>query len=102
MAVSVTVTGGGSVIAWQTPSGISFQRFTADHRPIGEVTSIATGPTAWLSAQALANGGFSIIWDTSATSIPTAQNYDAGGALSGSTYSIAAPVSADIAFTSRA
>ena len=102
MTVSVTVTGGGSVIAWQTPSGISFQRFTADHRPVGNVTSIATGPTAWLSAQALANGGFSIIWDTSASSIPTAQNYDAGGAISGSTYSIATPVSADIAFTSRA
>jgi hypothetical protein len=102
MAVSLTLTGGLSIIAWQTPSGISFQRFAADDRPIGDVTSIATGPTAWLSAQALANGGFSIIWDTSASSIPTAQNYDAAGAISGSTYSIATPPSADIAFTSRA
>ncbi len=102
MAVSVTLTGGGSIIAWQTPTGISFQRFNADHQTVGSVTSIATGPTAWLSAQALANGAFSIIWDTSATSTPTAQNYDAAGALSGSTYSIAAPPSADIAFTSRA
>lgn len=102
MAVSVTLSGGGSIIAWQTPSGIFFQRFNADHRPIGEVTSIATGPTAWLSAQALTDGGFSIIWDTSASATPTAQNYDAGGALSGSTYAIAMPPSADIAFTSRA
>jgi hypothetical protein len=102
MAVSVTLTGGGSIIAWQTPTGISFQRFNADHQTVGGITSITTGPTAWLSAQALANGAFSIIWDTSATSTPTAQNYDAGGALSGSTYSIAAPPSADIAFTSRA
>ena len=102
MAVSVTLTGGGSIIAWQTPSGISFQRFNPDHQPVGAVTSIATGPTAWLSAQALANGAFSIIWDTSATSTPTAQNFDAAGALSGSTYSIATPPSADLAFTSRA
>ena len=48
MAVSVTLTGGGSIIAWQTPTGISFQRFNADHQTVGSVTSIATGPTAWL------------------------------------------------------
>ena len=35
MAVSVTLTGGGSIIAWQTPSGISFQRFNADHQTVG-------------------------------------------------------------------
>jgi Ca2+-binding RTX toxin-like protein len=102
MAVSVTLAGGFSIIAWQTPSGISFQRFTSDHQAVGDVTSIATGPTAWLSAQALANGGFSIIWDTSASSIPTAQNYNAGGVIDGSTYSVSTPVSADIAFTSHA
>jgi hypothetical protein len=102
MAISVTLNGGGSIIAWQTPSGISFQRFTADHRPIGDVTSVATGPTAWLSAQALANGGFSIIWNVNASTVPTVQSYDAAGAASGSTFSIGTPPSADIAFTSRA
>ena len=102
MAVSVTLTGGTSIIAWQTTSGISFQRFTADHRPIGDVTSIATGPTAWLSAQALTNGGFSIIWNATASTTPTAQSYNAAGAASGATFSISTPPSADIAFTSRA
>ena len=102
MAVSVTLNGGGTIIAWQTPSGIAFQRFDANHQPSGAVTSVATGPTVWLSAEALANGGFSIVWDTSASSQPMAQNYDANGVATGSTYTDTTPPIADIAFSSRA
>ena len=102
MAVSVTLNGGGSIIAWQTPSGVSFQRFDASHQPEGAVTKVAAGPTAWLSASALANGGFSIIWDANTTSTPIAQNYDANGVANGTTYSVATPPAADSAYTSRA
>jgi len=102
MAVSVTLTSGGSVIAWQTPSGISFQRFDSSHQPVGAVTSVAGGTTAWLSAQPLANGGFTIFWDATASSTPSAQNYDVNGVASGAMYSVSTPPAADVGFSSRA
>jgi hypothetical protein len=102
MAVSVTLSGGGSIIAWQTPSGVSFQRFDASHEPVGGVTSVATGPTIWLSAQALPDGGFSIVWDVDRVQPPTLQEFDANGVAVGPPdITFALPI-ADVAFSSRA
>jgi hypothetical protein len=102
MAVSVTLSGGGSIIAWQTTSGISFQRFDASHAPVGAVTSVAARPSVWISAEPLAGGGFSLVWDADASSQPLAQNFDANGVAVGSAFVDTAPPIADIAFTSRA
>ena len=84
MAVSVTLSGGGSIIAWQTPSGISFQQFDANHEAVGAVTSVATGPTIWVSAQSLPDGGFTIAWDIDRAQLPLLQDFDATGVAVGS------------------
>ena len=100
MTVAIDLTGGGSVLAWQTPDGIFFERYDGNLGPLGTPTEVAAGATSWVSAQPLDNGGFSIVWDTSATSTASAQDYDAGGAAVGSPYSIAAPPVAPTAYTS--
>jgi Ca2+-binding RTX toxin-like protein len=102
MTVSVNLTGGGSVLVWQTLGGVSFQTFDANLLPLGSPTTVMDGSTVWLSAAPLADGGFSVVWDSSASSLPTAQNYDATGMAVGSTYSIATPPIAETAFTTLA
>src|ERR1700733_2712065 len=102
MTVSVNLTGGGSVLVWQTFGGVSFQTFDANLLPLGSPTTVMDGSSVWLSAAPLADGGFSVVWDSSASSLPTAQNYDAPGMAVGSTYSIATPPIAETAFTTLA
>ncbi|HEY3917178.1 MAG TPA: type I secretion C-terminal target domain-containing protein [Stellaceae bacterium] len=102
MTVSVELTGGGYIVAWQTSDGISFQEFDADLQPVGAPTVAETGTAAWLSATALSDGGFSIIWDTSAPALPIAQDYDASGTAAGAAHTLTTPPpSASIAFASQ-
>jgi Ca2+-binding RTX toxin-like protein len=102
MTVGIDLTGGGSVLAWQTTDGIFFERYGANLDPIGSPTEVASGAATWVSAQPLDNGGFTVVWDTSATTSATAQNYDANGAPVGAAYSVAAPPIAATAYTTLA
>src|SRR6185503_11820148 len=102
MTVGIDLTGGGSVLAWQTSDGIFFERYDANLDPVGTPVRVASGATAWVSAQPLASGGFTIVWHTSATSPATPQDFDASGAPVGAAYSIAAPPIAPTAYTSLA
>ncbi len=100
MTVAIDLAGGGSVLAWQTPDGVFFERFDGSLDPLGAPTEVASGATSWLSAQSLDNGGFSIVWSTDATSAATAQDYDANGAPVGLSHSVAALPTAPMAYTS--
>jgi len=100
MSISVELSGGGSVIVWQTRSGIFFQRYDSNHFPVGSPANVTNGSTVWLTAMPASSGGFSVIWDTGPATSPTAQNYDASGAAVGTTYTVAAPPTAQSAFTS--
>jgi len=101
MTVGIDLTGGGSVLAWQTTDGIFFERYDANLDPVGSPTEVASSG-AWVSAQPLDNGGFTIFWDTSAGSSAMAQDYDANGAAVSAPYSVAAPPVAPVAFTTLA
>jgi Ca2+-binding RTX toxin-like protein len=102
MTVAIDLTGGGSVLAWQTTDGIFFERYDANLDPVGSPAEVAAGTTTWVSAQPLDNGGFTVVWDTSATSSATAQDYDANGAAVGTPYSVASPPIAPTAYTTLA
>ncbi|HEX3973131.1 MAG TPA: type I secretion C-terminal target domain-containing protein [Stellaceae bacterium] len=102
MTVGIDLAGGGSVLAWQTTDGVFFERYDADLDPVGTPITVASGDASWMSAQPLDDGGFTVYWDTGAGSSTTAQDYDANGVAVGSTYSVAAPPIAPIAFTSLA
>ncbi|HXE29019.1 MAG TPA: type I secretion C-terminal target domain-containing protein [Stellaceae bacterium] len=101
MTVGIDLTGGGSVLAWQTTDGIFFERYDANLDPVGSPIEVAASAATWVSAQPLDNGGFTVFWDTSATSPAAAQDYDANGAPVGATYSVATPSIAATASTSR-
>jgi hypothetical protein len=66
MTVGIDLTGGGSVLAWQTTDGVFFERYDANLDPVGTPIEVASGAMTWVSAQPLDNGGFAIVWDTSA------------------------------------
>jgi Ca2+-binding RTX toxin-like protein len=102
MTVAIDLTGGGSVLAWQTTDGIFFERYDANLDPVGSPAEVAAGTTTWVSAQPLDNGGFTVVWDTSATSSATAQDYDANGAAVGTPYSVASPPIAPTGYTTLA
>ncbi len=102
MTVGIDLTGGGSVLAWQTTDGIFFERYDTNLDPVGTPIEVASGTTTWVSAQPLDDGGFTVYWDTGLGSPATAQDYDANGAAVGATYSVAAPPMAPIAYTSLA
>jgi len=102
MSAFVNLVSGGSVVVWQTASGISFQRYDASFHAIGAVGTFAATSRAWLSVTALSNGGFTVIWDSNSLSTPNAQDFDASGIAVGSTYGMAAAPTAQIAaFTTR-
>ena len=101
MTVGIDLTGGGSVLAWQTTDGIFFERYDANLDPVGSPIEVASGATTWVSADPLDNGGFTIVWDTSATSA-TGQDYDANGAPVGAPYCVATPPIAPVAYTTLA
>lgn len=102
MSVEAALTGGGAIIAWQTPDGVYFEQFASNLDPEGSPVAVTTGATTWISAQPLAGGGFSIVWDSGVDTAPMAQNYGANGAAVGSPYSVATPPIAPVAFTSLA
>jgi Ca2+-binding RTX toxin-like protein len=102
MTVGINLAGGGSILAWQTPDGVFFERYDANLDPLGAPSEVASGVTSWASAKPLDNGGFTIVWDTSAGALATAQDYNASGAPIGAAYSVAAPPIAPIAYTSLA
>src|SRR5258706_1444282 len=103
MAVSVSLNGGpfagGFVIAWETASGVFFQRFNPSHEPVGSPTMVTGASAAWVSATPLGDGTFSVIWDPSGSSSPVAQDYDASGSPVGSPHSDDATAPALNAFT---
>jgi Ca2+-binding RTX toxin-like protein len=102
MTVGIDLTGGGSVLAWQTTDGVFFERYDANLDPVGTPIEVASGAMTWVSAQPLDNGGFAIVWDTSAGSSLTGQDYDANGAPVGASYSVTVPPIAPIAYTTLA
>lgn len=102
MSVEASLTDGGAIIAWQTAAGVYFESFDSNLDPEGSPVAVTTGATTWLSAQPLADGGFSIVWDSGVDTTPMAQNYDANGDAVGSPYAVAAPPIAPVAFTSLA
>ncbi len=89
MAVSTILANGSSILAWQTTGGVFFQRVDANGVPLGDPIDAVNGSTIWTSIAPLANGGFTLIWDATATSAPMAQNYDAGGTAVGAAYAFA-------------
>ncbi|HWE72698.1 MAG TPA: type I secretion C-terminal target domain-containing protein [Stellaceae bacterium] len=102
MTVAIDLTGGGSVLAWQTTDGVFFERYDANLDPIGTPIEVASGEASWVSAKPLDGGGFTVYWDTGVGSSTIAQDFNASGAAVGSTYSVAAPPTAPTAFTSLA
>jgi len=100
MSVIVNLSNGGSVIIWQTRSGVFFQRFDANRFALGSLTTVTNASTVWLTAAATSSGGFSIVWDTDAGSTPLAQDYTSSGTPVGGTYTVTSPVSAQDAFSS--
>ena len=94
--------GGGSVVAWQTFDGITYQRYDKNSQAVGTPTTIPVGHTGWLTASPIASGGFTLAWSTSADTAPTAQDFDANGGAVGSTYTLdSAPSASTTAFTTR-
>ena len=51
MTVAIELTGGESVLAWQTPDGIFFERYDGNLDPLGTPTEVAAGATSWVSAE---------------------------------------------------
>lgn len=101
MAVSTTLQNGSSVITWQAAGALSFELVDSNGVPIGGSTVVENGPSAWTSVTALADGGFSIIWDSGANAQPMAQNYSATGAAIGTAYPLSvAPSLGSFASTS--
>jgi Ca2+-binding RTX toxin-like protein len=100
MTVGIDLTGGGSVLAWQTTDGVFFERYDGNRDPVGTPIEVASGDATWVSAQPLDDGGFTIYWDTGVGSSTTAQNYDANGGAVGAAYAVAAPPIAPTAYTS--
>jgi hypothetical protein len=99
MAVSTTFQN-GSVIAWQTPTGISFQLIDPQGVPISSVM-VQDTPSVWTSAAPLSNGGFSIIWDSGFGAQPMAQDYGVDGSAVGAPYPLSGlPPTAPMASTS--
>jgi len=101
MAVSIDLSGGGSVIVFETPSAIIFQRYNASHQPIGSAVTVAGSPAVWFTATPLSTGGFSVIWDTSVGAAPVAQDYDANGSPVGAAHAPASLPLGQTAFVSR-
>ncbi len=102
MTVGIDLTGGGSVLAWQTTDGVFFERYDANLDPLGAPTEVVFGGSTWVSAKPLDNGGFTIVWDTGVGSSATAQDYDANGVAVGASYDVATPPIAQTAYTNLA
>lgn len=99
MAVS-TAFQNGSVIAWQTPTGIAFQLIDPQGVPISSVM-VQDTPSVWASIAPLSNGGFSIIWDSGFGAQPMAQDYGVNGAAIGTPHALSGlPPTAPMASTS--
>src|ERR1700761_4292586 len=100
MTVGIDLTGGGSVLAWQTTDGVFFERYDTHRDPVGTPIEVAPADASWVSAQPLSNGGFTVYWDTGVGSPASAQNYDANGVAVGASYSVDASPIAPTAYTS--
>lgn len=101
MAVSTSLQNGSSVIAWETSDAVSFELLDSNGVPAGSPVTAESGASVWTSVASLADGGFSIIWDSAVGVQPVAQDYNASGAAVGAVYTVSgAPATAPLASTS--
>ena len=85
MGVSISLSNGSNVIAYETrQGGVAIDELNASFAPVAWDGVVASGPASWVGGHALANGGFTIEWQTGGQLL--ARDYNASGQATGQAY----------------